>query len=95
MAKKTFGIPLVLGLITEAPDVTETGAHTGQHGSDPITDPISFEAWAASDYAQGYDYNQNGEYDIEEYAAWWIDEGFDLSDWDDLNPNHPWDPDWE
>lgn len=89
MAKKTFGIPLVLGLITEAPDVTETGAHTGQSGSDPF--PCSFEEWQT---LFAVDNDLDGDIDFDDYGIWWYEEGLGIDAWNEYNPGHPWDPNW-
>ena len=92
MARKTFGTPLILGLITEAPDVTVTGGATVPGGSDPIQGAVSYEQWSTSEELRaGYDFDRDGNYTVAEYCVWWYDNGFDMDSYPELNPNNPWD----
>lgn len=93
MAKKTFGIPLVFGLIADPTDAVETGPATGQGHMD--VRPIGYDEWLRSPYTEGYDLKEDGKYTFDEYGRWWADEGFGIDAWHEYNPNQPWDPDWE
>ena len=65
------------------------GGGTGQGGVTIPAEPMSYEDWLDSDWAQDYILDDNiNEYD---YAAWWDTCNFSQSDWVRLNPNLPWD----
>ncbi len=88
MSKKRFVLPYVALTVNDGGDVTIIGGGTGQGGSDAI--PISYQAWLESTWAEDLVGEGNG-IDENDYAVWWESNGFTQEDWEDLNPDLPWD----
>ena len=89
MNKRQFIAPYILlsGTGLEGDDSgTVIGGGTG-HGSTNAV-PCSFEAWLNSTWAS--DLIQNGTIDEYDFAAWWENNNFSQEDWEDLNPDLPW-----
>ena len=91
MAKKPGFKPFILMDSGTPGDEVVIGGGSGQGGSDPI--PMSYNEWVASAWAT--DYNDDGEYTWEEFSWWWEDSGFTMDQWDEYNPDHPWEAEWD
>ena len=87
MAKKLGFNPFVILTAPPQPtDVIVIGGGTGEGASDAV--PCNFESWLDSAWAD--DLFQNGTIDEVDYAIWWESNGFTKEDWEDLNPDLPW-----
>ncbi len=81
--KKAFAIPFILNSQGGTKDGV-IGGGTGQSGSDPIGNAMSFTEWAQSNYWQTYDQdygNGDGIADMAEYGMWWADCEFTYDQW--------------
>ncbi len=84
MSKRQFIAPYIL---LSGGEGSQTGTGSGQGGSDPV--PVSFAAWLESVWRA--DIIADGTIDEEDYATWWESNGFSQEDWNQLNPDLPWD----
>ena len=92
MAKKPGFKPFILMDSGTPGDEVVIGGGSGQGGSDPF--PMSYKEWAGSAWSEGYDIDGSGDFSHEEFAWWWVDNGFSVDDWTLNNPDIPWDPAW-
>ena len=88
MSKRKFIVPYVMLSMSGGDNDTVIGGGTGENTTDPF--PMSFEDWQTSGFQIGYDFDEDGEFGIEEFANWWEDNGFTMEQWNELNPDHPW-----
>ncbi len=65
------------------------GGGSAQNGVPTPVEPMSYEAWLESDWAE--DLIQNDTIDQWDYALWWESWGFSQEDWVRLNPGLDWD----
>ena len=90
MAKRFGFHPSII--LTAAPTPTPTtviGSGSAQSGVVlPPVGPLSYSAWLASEYAE--DLIENGTIDQNDYAAWWEGEDFTQAQWEELNPDMPY-----
>lgn len=89
MSKHTFITPVILGFITDEPDPNPTeGAsahgHRGGAGIDPFA--CSFDTWC--EFFKE-DLVADGVIDFNDYAQWWVNNGFDLDAWNEFNSGKP------
>lgn len=71
--------PLVRPAVLLSGDDTVIGGGTGQGALNPF--PMSYSDWKTSGFQEGYDFNQDGAFDLEEYAYWWDDCNFTYEQW--------------
>lgn len=71
--------PLVHPVVFSAGDATVIGGGSGQGALNPF--PMSYSDWQTSGFQEGYDFNQNGAFDFNEYAYWWDDCNFTFEQW--------------
>ncbi|MBQ3983780.1 MAG: hypothetical protein II636_00430 [Bacteroidales bacterium] len=87
MNKKRFVLPYV-ALVSDGGEGGVIGHGSGNAGSDPISpSPCSYAHWLDSSWKT--DYNEDGEFSVEEFAWWWLDQEFSSDDWAALNPDLP------
>ena len=92
MAKRIGFSPLIL-LGDKPGDDTVIGGGTGQGGVNPGVVRPSYDSWLNSDLA--YDYYPAGEgIDIDDYACWWLDQGFTAEEFEAANPGRSWNSAW-
>ena len=80
--KNKFNLPIIM--MNNPGDPTEVvGGGTGQGGTDPLGNPMSFANWSTTGPWQEYDEYGNGDgtADMEEYGMWWADNGFTYDQW--------------
>ena len=92
MNKRQFIAPYVM-LGATGGDGGVIGGHTGQGTQDPLTQPISYETWR-NDPDLAYDWDGDEHIDYYDCAIWWVECGFTPEQWNQLNPNHPWENNW-
>ena len=87
---KKFGFnPVVLTGIAPQPTPTDevvVGGGTGEGASDAVV--CNFKSWLDSAWAA--DLNNDTDIDELDYAAWWAGNNFSREDWEELNPDLPW-----
>lgn len=89
---KMFMMPAVfLTTLPVEPTPVVTGGGSGQGGVTPITDavPCSYAYWL--DHYANEDWDATGDgYDPYDFADWWTANNFTKEDWNELNPDLPW-----
>ena len=93
MSKKKYIAPYVILGLSGGDSGNVIGGGTGEGGQLPF--PMSYEDWCTSGFQYAYDFDPIGEYSLDEYANWWLDNEFTMEQWAEFNPDHPWNPDWE
>ena len=87
MNKKRFVLPYV-ALVSDGGGGSVIGQGSGQGGLDlPDPTPCSYASWLDSSWKT--DYNDDGQFSVEEFAWWWMDQEFSPEDWAELNPDLP------
>lgn len=86
MSRNRFNLPIILTIPTPT-DENDIGGGTG-HGSTSEV-PIDYNAWLHSQWCS--DLNLDNDTDEVDYAMWWEGLGFSRADWEELNPDLPWD----
>ncbi|MBQ1894047.1 MAG: hypothetical protein II155_08080 [Clostridia bacterium] len=88
--KKSFTLPFVLMSPAEPEPTSVVGGGTGQGGTDPLTQAMSYSSWIETNIWEDFDDNGNGHADWEDYLLWWTECGFPTDLWDELNPQNPY-----
>ena len=92
MAKNNSFNPFVRPTVLLGDD-TVTGGGTGQGGVNPGVVRPSYESWLNSDLADDY-YPAGEGIDIDDYACWWLDQGFTAEEFVAANPGRSWNNAW-
>ena len=88
MNKRQFIAPFIVlsGGLNDGGEGGVIGGGSGQGAL--IPEMLSYAEWLASDWAQ--DLFLDGEINEDDYALWWESSGFSQADWEQLNPDLPW-----
>ena len=90
--KRKFVIPnitlLSSGGLDDGGNPIIIGGGTGQ-GNIGGAVPVSYSAWKNTIWYE--DIINDGVIDENDYAAWWESNNFTQEDWEELNPDLPWD----
>jgi len=89
MSKRKFIAPYIILGVTGSDSGGVIGGGSGQGGVERPTNPMSYAAWLESDWRD--DLLIDGEINEDDYAMWWESWGFSQEDWENLNPDLPWD----
>ena len=93
MAKKFGFDPFILltGGLDDGGDDTVVGGATGQSAVQPIEGavPCNYGYWVEHYFNESLDVMGDGP-DIYDFMDWWSNNGLSMEDWDELNPDIPW-----
>ena len=93
MAKKFGFDPFILlsGGLDDGGDSTVVGGGSGQSAVQPIEGavPCNYGYWVEHYFNESLDVMGDGP-DIYDFMDWWSNNGLSMEDWEELNPDIPW-----